>query len=69
MQVASRFVSRSPSLRSDYPLTDDQIHRVAPSIFADAPHENRSQRYACILTAAVLAELCKEGLDSSPIAA
>ncbi|VFR66880.1 Type IV secretory pathway, VirD2 components (relaxase) [plant metagenome] len=35
MQLASRFPSRSPSLRSDYPLTDDQIHRVAPSIFAD----------------------------------
>lgn len=39
MQLASRFASRSPSLRSDYPLSDDQIHRVAPSIFADAPHE------------------------------
>ena len=39
MQLASRFASRSPSMRSDYPLTDDQIHRVAPSIFADAPHE------------------------------
>jgi hypothetical protein len=42
-----------PSLRSDYPLSDDQIHRVAPSIFADAPHESRSQRYAYIPTAAV----------------
>jgi hypothetical protein len=41
MQLASRFASRSPTLRSDYPLSDDQIHRVAPSIFADAPHESR----------------------------
>ncbi|MCG2604665.1 MAG: recombinase family protein, partial [Achromobacter sp.] len=24
MQLASRFASRSPSLRSDYPLSDDQ---------------------------------------------
>ena len=63
MQLASRFASRSPSLRSDYPLTDDQIHRVAPSIFADAPHESRSQRYAYIPTAAVLAELRKEGFQ------
>ncbi len=39
MQLASRFASRSPSLRSDYPLSDDQIRKVAPSIFADAPHE------------------------------
>ena len=38
MQLASRFASRSPSLRSDSPLSDDQIRRVAPSIFADAPH-------------------------------
>lgn len=63
MQLASRFASRSPSLRSDYPLTDDQIHRVAPSIFADAPHESRSERYAYIPTAAVLAELRKEGFQ------
>ena len=46
MQLASRFASRSPSLRSDSPLSDDQIRRVAPSIFADAPHESRSERYA-----------------------
>ncbi len=63
MQLASRFASRSPSLRSDYPLTDDQIHRVAPSIFADAPHESRSARYSYIPTAAVLAELRKEGFQ------
>ncbi|MBN9406008.1 MAG: DUF932 domain-containing protein, partial [Burkholderiales bacterium] len=63
MQLASRFASRSPSLRSDYPLSDDQIRRVAPSIFADAPHESRSQRYAYIPTAAVLTELRKEGFQ------
>ena len=63
MQLASRFASRSPSLRSDYPLTDDQIHRVAPSIFAEAPHESRSQRYAYIPTATVLTELRKEGFQ------
>lgn len=63
MELASRFASRSPSLRSDYPLSDDQIHRVAPSIFADAPHESRSERYAYIPTAAVLTELRKEGFQ------
>ncbi|ARA74743.1 hypothetical protein B5S52_02085 [Pectobacterium brasiliense] len=61
--LASRFASRSPVLRSDYPLSDDQIHRVAPSIFADAPHESRSQRYAYIPTATVLTELRKEGFQ------
>lgn len=63
MQLASRFASRAPSLRSDSPLSDDQIRRVAPSIFADAPHESRSERYSYIPTAAVLTELRKEGFQ------
>ena len=42
MQLASRFASRSPVLRSDYPLSDDQIRAVVPSIYADAPHQSRS---------------------------
>lgn len=61
--LASRFASRSPVLRSASPLSDDQIHRVAPSIFAEAPHESRSQRYAYIPTATVLTELRKEGFQ------
>ena len=54
MQLASRFASRSPVLRADHPLSDDQIRTVAPSIFADTPHESRSERYSYIPTAAVL---------------
>lgn len=68
MQLASRFASRSPSLRSDYPLSDDQIRKVAPSIFADAPHESRSERYAYIPTAAVLTELREEGFQPFMVA-
>ena len=63
MQLASRFTNHSPALRSDYPLSDDHIRRVAPSIFADAPHESRSERYSYIPTAAVLTELRKEGFQ------
>lgn len=63
MQLASRFASRSPVLRSEHPLSDDQIRTVAPSIFADAPHESRSRRYAYIPTATVLTELRKEGFQ------
>ena len=48
MQLASRFANHSPALRSDHPLSDDQIRRVAPSIFAEAPNESRSERYAYI---------------------
>lgn len=61
--LANRFASHSPALRSDIPLSDDQIRRVAPSIFADTPHESRSERYAYIPTAAVLTELRKEGFQ------
>ncbi|RIV66906.1 DUF932 domain-containing protein [Burkholderia pseudomallei] len=63
MQLASRFASRSPVLRSEHPLSDDQIRAVAPSIFADAPHESRSERYSYIPTATVLRELRSEGFE------
>lgn len=63
MQLASRFAHHSPVLRSDHPLSDDQIRTVAPSIFADNPHESRSERYSYIPTAAVLTELRKEGFQ------
>ncbi|MEO9332752.1 MULTISPECIES: DUF932 domain-containing protein, partial [Gammaproteobacteria] len=63
MQLASRFGSRSPVLRSDRPLSDDQIRTVAPSIFAEAAHDSRSERYSYIPTATVLEKLRKEGFE------
>ncbi|WP_442593375.1 DUF932 domain-containing protein [Parapusillimonas sp. JC17] len=63
MRLASRFASHAPMLRSDMPLSDDQIHRVAPSIFADAPHDSRSERYAYIPTVEVLTQLRREGFE------
>ncbi|MDH0425365.1 DUF932 domain-containing protein [Stutzerimonas stutzeri] len=63
MQLASRFAPCSPILRSDHPLSDDQIRAVAPSIFAETPHESRSERYSYIPTAAVLSELRGEGFE------
>ena len=42
MQLASRFANRSPVLRSSHPLSDDEIRTVAPSIFADTPHDSRA---------------------------
>ncbi|WBM38698.1 DUF932 domain-containing protein [Alcaligenes faecalis] len=61
--LANRFTSHSSVLRSDYPLSDDQIHRVAPSIFAETPHQSRSDKYSYIPTVAVLTELRKEGFQ------
>jgi hypothetical protein len=63
MQLASRFASRSPVLRADHPLSDDQISAVAPSIFAEDKHASRSERYSYIPTAAVLTELRQEGFQ------
>ena len=45
------------------PLTDAQIMRSAPSVFADAAHESRSSRYAYIPTCDVLGALRKEGFQ------
>ena len=63
MQLASSFSYRSPVLRSESPLSDEQIRDVAPSIFAKAPHESRSERYSYIPTAIVLQELRGEGFE------
>lgn len=63
MPLASHFASHPPALRSKYPLSDDQIRAVAPSIFALAPHESRSERYRYIPTAVVLQELRGEGFE------
>ena len=63
MSLASRFAPQSPILRSDRPLSDDRIRSVAPSIFADAPHGSRSDRYAYIPTATVLTKLRQEGFE------
>ncbi len=43
------------------PLSDDQIMRKAPSVFAESAHESRSDRYAYIPTVAVLDAMRKEG--------
>lgn len=63
MSLATRFAHRSPVLRADRPLSDDQIRAVAPSIFADAPHGSRSERYAYIPTATVLTKLRQKGFE------
>ncbi|RQT55073.1 DUF932 domain-containing protein [Burkholderia cepacia] len=63
MQLASSFHYSSPMLRADSPLSDDQIRRVAPSIFADRKHESRSERYTYIPTIDVLRGLRNEGFQ------
>lgn len=60
-RLSSRFAAHSPSLVSNSPLSDDQIRRVAPSIFAEEAHGSRSERYTYIPTSAVLAKLRANG--------
>jgi len=53
--------------RSDRdPLTEEQLRRVAPSIFAEAPHDSRSERY--IPTISVLRGLQREGFEPFMVA-
>ncbi|EOA4333911.1 DUF932 domain-containing protein [Pseudomonas aeruginosa] len=60
MHLSSNF--RNPCMvRSDSPLSNDEIARVAPSIFAEEAHESRSDRYRYIPTVDVLEALRSEG--------
>lgn len=51
------------SVRGNMPLSDDQLRRVAPSVFASEAHESRSERYAYIPTSDVLRGLRAEGFE------
>lgn len=57
------FIGRSRILRSDgvTPLTDDNIHLLAPSALAVGAHESRSARYTYIPTAEVTAGMRQHG--------
>lgn len=61
--LASRFGRGAHSFRSETPLSDDQLRRFAPSIFAEEAHESRSERYTYIPTSFVLQGLRKEGFE------
>lgn len=61
--LATRFGYRSPSIRSQVALTDEQIAAVAPSIFAAEAHGSRSERYTYIPTIDVLRGLRREGFE------
>jgi hypothetical protein len=61
--LAASFKNISGFVRSDSPLSDEQILRAAPSVFADAPHGSRSARYAYIPTCEVVNGLRSEGFQ------
>lgn len=62
-QLVSKFRHLSGFAKANAPLTDDEIRRAAPSIFAANPHGSRSARYTLIPTIDVLTALRKEGFQ------
>lgn len=62
----SRF-QRGRPLTNGQPLDDEQIGRIAPSIFAEHAHESRSARFAYIPTKDVLAGLRREGFEVTAV--
>ena len=58
----SRFQAQR-QLRSQIPLTEDQIRQAAPSVFAAEAHDSRSSRYTYIPTSDILTGLRAQGFE------
>ena len=43
--LATRFANSARVLRSEHPLSEDQMRQAAPSVFAEGKHVSRSERY------------------------
>ena len=61
--LATRFSHNKTAIQSRFPLSDDQMRAVVPSIFQSEAHDSRSQRYTYVPTVDVLAGLRKEGFE------
>jgi len=66
--LATRFANSTRVLRSDHPLSEEQMRHTAPSIFAAAKHASRSERYTYIPTIDVLRGLAREGFEPFMVA-
>jgi len=66
--LATRFGRNVNVVRAQTPLSDDQIRKVAPSIFAESKHTSRSERYTYIPTSDVLRGLRREGFEPFMVA-
>jgi len=67
-KLATRFANSTHVLRSEQPLTEEQMRHAAPSIFAAAKHASRSERYTYIPTIDVLRGLAREGFEPFMVA-
>ena len=66
--LATRFARNTRVLRTDAPLSEDQMRGAAPSVFAEGKHASRSERYTYIPTIDVLRGLRKEGFEPFMVA-
>ena len=66
--LATRFARNTRVLRTDSPLSEDQMRAAAPSVFAEGKHASRSERYTYIPTIDVLRGLHKEGFEPFMVA-
>ena len=66
--LAARFAHNTHVLRTDSPLSEDQMRGAAPSVFAEGKHASRSERYSYIPTIDVLRGLRKEGFEPFMVA-
>jgi len=67
--LTTRFDQRTVRvMRSEQPLSEDQMRIAAPSVFAPGKHASRSERYTYIPTIEVLRGLRKEGFEPFMVA-
>jgi hypothetical protein len=66
--LATRIARNTRVLRTDSPLSEDQMRAAAPSVFAEGKHASRSERYTYIPTIEVLRGLRKEGFEPFMVA-
>lgn len=66
--LATRFANSTRVLRSNTPLSEEQMRQAAPSIFAACKHASRSERYTYIPTIDVLRGLHREGFEPFMVA-
>lgn len=61
MSYITRNRNTFSSKRYDSGMSNDQIMAIAPSVFAESPHESRGDRYSFIPTSAVLEGMRAQG--------
>lgn len=68
MNALAARMGNAVQYRQSSPLDNEQIRRIAPSVFAAEAHTSRSERYTYVPTIDVLSGLRKEGFEPFMVA-